>query len=158
MTAPVYRRNAGIVVCNKKHQVLVCNRIDIKDAWQFPQGGIEKGETVEQAARRELREETSLADVKHIVSLEKPARYTFPPEVSASLRKRGINNAGQDVYWSLFLFEGSDSEINLKTAEPEFISFKWVDLQTAYDLCVGFKKPVYAMAVKEFAQLIKECE
>ena len=74
---PWYRRNAGIVVFNPEHRVLVCQRADIQTAWQFPQGGIEKGESVKEAALRELREETSLTNVKHIISLATPARYNF---------------------------------------------------------------------------------
>lgn len=150
-----YRRNAGIVVFNPNHKVLVCQRADIKDSWQFPQGGIEQGETVKQAAARELREETSLTNVKHIISLETPARYTFPPQVIASMQKRGFTNVGQDMFWSLFLFEGDDSEINLQTQEPEFKNFKWVSMQEAYDLCVDFKKPAYRVAVTEFLPYIE---
>ncbi len=150
-----YRRNAGIVVFNPNHKVLVCQRADIKDSWQFPQGGIEQGETVKQAAARELREETSLTNVKHIISLETPARYTFPPQVISSMQKRGFTNVGQDMFWSLFLFEGDDSEINLQTQEPEFKNFKWVSMQEAYDLCVDFKKPAYRVAVTEFLPYIE---
>ena len=152
---PWYRRNAGIVVCNTNHKVLVCQRADMKNSWQFPQGGIEQGESVKQAAVRELKEETSLANVKHIMSLDTPARYTFPPQVIASMQKRGFTNAGQDIFWSLFLFDGDDSEINLQTAEPEFKDFKWVSLQEAYDLCVDFKKPAYEKAVREFLPFVE---
>lgn len=150
-----YRRNAGIVVFNPQHKVLVCQRIDMANSWQFPQGGIEQGETVKEAAIRELGEETSLKNVKHIISLENPARYTFPPHVIASMQKRGFTNAGQDIFWSLFLFEGNDCEINLQTAEPEFKSFRWVSLQEAYELCVDFKKPAYQVAVEKFLPYIE---
>ena len=151
-----YRRNAGIVVCNRQGLVLLCQRIDMEDSWQFPQGGIEGGESVKEAAIRELREETSLINVKHVISLCTPARYTFPPHVLASMQKRGFTNAGQDIFWSLFLFEGDDAQINLQTPEPEFKSFKWVKLQEAFDLCVDFKKPAYAVALQEFSQLVED--
>lgn len=151
-----YRRNAGIVVCNRQKLVLLCQRIDMKNSWQFPQGGIEEGESVKEAAIRELREETSISNVKHITSLSEPARYTFPPQVLVSMQKRGFTNAGQDIFWSLFFFEGDDSQINLQTPEPEFKSFKWVKLQEAFDLCVDFKKPAYAVALQKFSQLIED--
>lgn len=151
-----YRRNAGIVVFNRKHQVLLCQRADIPTSWQFPQGGIEKGESVKEAALRELQEETSITTVRHIVSLETPARYTFPPQVITSMQKRGFTNIGQDIFWSLFLFEGNDEEINLQTAEPEFINFRWGSLQEAFDLCVDFKKTAYAVALREFGKFLKD--
>lgn len=153
---PWYRRNAGIVVFNPEHKVLICQRADIKSAWQFPQGGIEKGESVKEAALRELREETSLTNVEHIVSLETPARYTFPPRVVEAMQKQGRTNAGQDIFWSLLLFKGSDDEINLQTAEQEFINYKWVTLQEAYDLCVDFKKPAYQVALHEFSKYLEK--
>lgn len=153
---PWYRRNAGIVVFNSEHKVLVCQRADIKSAWQFPQGGIEKDESVRQAALRELKEETSLINVEHIVSLSTPARYTFSPEVMDSMRRRGFTNAGQDIFWSLFLFKGNDNEINLQTDVQEFINFKWVTLQEAYNLCVDFKKPAYLVALREFSEYVEK--
>lgn len=149
-----YRRNAGIVVFNREKKVLLCRRNDIADSWQFPQGGIENGETAQQAALRELREETSLTGVIPVKTLDFPARYTFPEEVRAALQQRGISNAGQDMYWSLFYFNGKDKEINLQTAEPEFSEFRWGTMEEAYALIVDFKKPAYAVAVKEFAPLI----
>lgn len=150
-----YRPNAGIVVYNRDHKVLVCERLDIPGSWQFPQGGIEEGETIAQAALRELQEETSLISVAHVISLTKPARYTFPPQIISSMKKRGFNNAGQDIYWSLFLLKGNDDEINLNTKEPEFKNYRWVNIEEAYDLCVDFKKTAYRIAIEEFSKYIK---
>jgi len=154
--AEYYRLNAGIVVFNKARRVLLCKRNDVKDSWQFPQGGIDEGETPKEAAFRELREETSLTDVTWVTTLTEPARYRFTPEIIASMQKRGYHNVGQDMYWSLFYFDGSDDKINLDTENPEFDEFCWTTLEEAYNLVVDFKKPAYHMAVNKFTKLIEQ--
>lgn len=151
-----FRRNAGIVVFRADKKVLLCQRSDMEDSWQFPQGGIEEGETPEQAAARELREETSLQGLKRVATLTEAARYRFPPAVIASMQKRGFNNAGQDMYWSLFYFDGTDAAINLNTETPEFKAFKWTSLEEAVELAVDFKKPAYQKMYQAFKKLIAE--
>ncbi len=151
-----FRRNAGIVVFRADKKVLLCQRNDMVDSWQFPQGGIESGETPEQAAARELEEETSLKGLKRIETLTEAARYRFPPAVIASMHKRGFDNAGQDMYLSLFYFDGKDSDINLQTAEPEFKAFKWGTLEEAVKLAVEFKKPAYEKMYQVFKPLIEQ--
>lgn len=151
-----YRRNAGIVVFNRQRRILLCKRNDIADAWQFPQGGIESGETVAQAALRELKEETSLTDVQLIKSLDKPARYTFPPQVIESMKRRGFTNIGQDIYWSLVFFGGDDAKINLQTAEAEFDEYSWETMEEACKRIVDFKKAAYEVARAEFDDIIRQ--
>ncbi len=151
----LYRRNAGVVVFNHRGQVLLCKRNDVADSWQFPQGGIEDGETVAEAALRELQEETSLHNVVLVKSLATPARYTFPPQIIAAMKKRGFSNIGQDIYWSLVYFYGDDAEINLQTAEPEFCAYQWSDFASACRLIVDFKKEAYATARAVFEPLIE---
>lgn len=152
--ADIYRRNAGIVVFNRKRQVLLCKRNDVADSWQFPQGGIEEGETVAQAALRELKEETSLTNVTLVKSLDIPARYTFPPHIIKSMQRRGFKNIGQDIYWSLVFFGGDDAKINLQTAEPEFSEYRWGTLDEACRLIIPFKKTAYEAAKTAFEPLI----
>ncbi len=151
-----FRKNAGIVVFRADKKVLICQRSDMQNSWQFPQGGIEDGETPEQAAERELQEETSISGLKRIITLNEPARYHFPPEVITSMQKRGFNNAGQDMYWSLFYFDGMDAEINLATETPEFKAFKWSSLEEAVALAVEFKKPAYEKMYQAFRPIIEK--
>ena len=150
----MYRRNAGIVVFNRRKQVLICKRNDVADSWQFPQGGIEDGETPSAAALRELAEETSLTNVKLVHTLSTPVRYDFPPQILHSMQKRGFKNVGQEMYWSLCYFAGSDTEINLNTSGAEFSEYRWTTLQEAYNLIVDFKKPAYLVVLNQFQPLL----
>jgi putative (di)nucleoside polyphosphate hydrolase len=151
-----YRLNAGVVVFNRQRKVLLCRRSDEKDAWQFPQGGIEPRETPAQAALRELKEETSIENVKLVKTLTESVKYRFPPDVLAYTQSLGWKHVGQDMFLSLVFFEGNDSEINLNTEGHEFNAYRWGTLQEAYDLIVDFKKPVYAVALREFEPLIEQ--
>lgn len=154
-----YRSNAGIVVFRSDGKVLLCERNDCDDSgknWQFPQGGIDKGETPLQAALRELREETSVTSVEYAGVLSEPVRYDFPDEVKQKNAARGIFNDGQEQFWHLFYFTGQDSEINLQTAEPEFKAYQWVDLPVALEHVVAFKREVYEQVVQGFVPLIKQ--
>jgi putative (di)nucleoside polyphosphate hydrolase len=150
------RPNAGIVVFNNNGKVLLCRRSDTAEAWQFPQGGIEKGETPAEAARRELKEETSLQNVILVQTLTTPIPYYFPPEILAKTRTRGWQYIGQEMYWSLFYFSGDEAEINLNTIDREFSAYQWGTLEQAYDLIIDFKKPAYAPMIETFKKSIAE--
>ena len=152
-----YRPCAGIVVFNAAKKVLLCARRDKRlMAWQFPQGGIEPDETPTEAALRELYEETSIHSVKILKTLETPLRYTFPPEVQKARLELGIENIGQEMFWSLAYFEGQESEINLETKEPEFKAWKWANFAEATQKIVRFKRKVYAEVEKQFSPLIEK--
>lgn len=146
-----YRKNVGIVVCNRHKLVLWCERKDLPGQWQFPQGGIDDGETVLEAARRELREETSVISAEPLAVIEKPLVYDFPAEIAERFKKRG-----QVMNWVLFRFCGEDGEINLNTSEPEFINWKWVDIDQTPDKVVQFKKEVYQKMAAEFKPYLQE--
>lgn len=152
----LYRRNAGIVVFNSRKEVLLCRRNDVAKAWQFPQGGIEAGETPQQAALRELKEETSITSVEWVTTLAAPIRYDFPPEVRRKMLAQGIAHAGQEMYWTLVYFRGDDEEIRLDTPEPEFSSYRWGSLEEACTEIVDFKKAAYAYAAAAFKPLIEQ--
>ena len=144
-----YRQCASAIVFNQKGLILLGNRIDTTDdAWQFSQGGIEQGETPVVAAKRELFEEMSVTSVTPIYSNSKPFRYEFPDDVKSAFRKKGIMTSGQDIYFSLFYFNGKDDEINIHTQNPEFKAYRWDTLDFAVQNIVDFKKGAYSHAAK----------
>lgn len=152
-----YRRCAGIIVFNRDKKVLICARKDQSSLrWQFPQGGINEGESVLEAALRELEEETSIRSVKPVYTQDGFFRYHFPDFVKKKLHSKGIESKGQDMHWSLLYFEGDDSEINLATSEPEFKAWRWADIDEALDKIVFFKKGVYAKAIKLLKPIMEE--
>lgn len=152
-----YRPCAGSIVFNSAGKVLLCSRIDIPgEHWQFPQGGIESGETPEIAAKRELFEETSIISVVLVSTDDKPHRYTFPTEIQQRFQQKGISTIGQDIYFSLFFFNGKDTEINLNTEHPEFDKYLWSDLEFAVQNIVSFKKSVYQALSVRFGPKIQQ--
>ena len=152
-----YRACAGFMLANRVGQVFVAQRIDSKNlgAWQMPQGGIDPGENHEEAALRELEEETGIG--AHLVDvigrMPYPLRYDLPEELIGKLW--GGNYRGQEQHWFLGRFKGEDADINLEAHDPpEFFEWKWVVPEELPDLIVPFKRDVYRALVKEFAALI----
>ena len=151
-----YRECATIVLFNDEGKVLLCARADESDfAWQFPQGGIEKGENPENAALRELQEETSVTSAQIIFSLNEPLCYDFPQSVREFLASKGRHFIGQCMYWFLAHFTGDDSEINLATEQPEFKAYKWADISEAPKAIIDFKRATYLKACHAFEPYIK---
>ena len=136
------RNGVGIVVLNKKNQIFLAKRIDNpKNFWQMPQGGIDHGEEFFEAAIRELEEETSIKNVKLIKELDGTITYELPDRLLGLIWKGKYR--GQKQKWFLMRFVGIDNEINIKTKHPEFLEWKWVDLDKITDLVVDFKLHVY---------------
>ena len=156
MTAD-YRKNAGIVVFNKDKKVLLCQRVDLKGQWQFPQGGINDGEDLGKAAKRELFEETGLTSVTLVMTLKEPIRYDYPLQIREKLQKRGYNDLGQEQFWSLFYFFGTEEEIVFDghKEEIEFRSFEWVDLEEAVRRVVSWKQEAYKKMADIFSPAIE---
>ena len=136
------RSGVGIVVLNKENKVFVAKRIDNpKNFWQMPQGGVDKGEDFLKAAYRELEEETSIKNVELIKELDGTITYELPDRLLGLIWKGKYR--GQKQKWFLMRFVGIDNEINIKTKHPEFLEWKWVDLDKITDLVVDFKLHVY---------------
>ena len=136
------RSGVGIVVLNKEHKVFVAKRIDNpKNFWQMPQGGVDEGEDFLKAAYRELEEETSIKNVELVKELDGTITYELPDRLLGLIWKGKYR--GQKQKWFLMRFVGSDSEINIKTKHPEFLEWKWVELDKITDLVVDFKLHVY---------------
>ena len=132
------RSGVGIVVLNKENKVFVAKRIDNpKNFWQMPQGGVDEGEDFLKAAYRELEEETSIKNVELIKELDGTITYELPDRLLGLIWKGKYR--GQKQKWFLMRFVGSDSEINIKTKHPEFLEWKWVELDKITDLVVDFK-------------------
>lgn len=152
-----FRPCAGAIVFNDEGKVLLGNRIDVEVAsWQFPQGGIESKEKPEEAAQRELLEETSVTSVKLISVSSRPLRYVFPKTIKDNFLRRGILSDGQDIYFALFHFVGKDDEISAQTACPEFRELRWCTLDFALENIVDFKKDVYKSIITQVRPIIKQ--
>lgn len=151
-----YRNCAGIVLFNDEGKVLMCARADKKGRqWQFPQGGIEENEKPEDAALRELEEETSVKSAEIIMALNDPIAYTFPKKIKDGLAAKGKTHIGQKMYWFLIHFTGNDEEINVETQTPEFKEWEWTDISLAPRRIIFFKKGVYRKVCRIFAPYIE---
>tara|TARA_B110001452_G_C14927532_1_gene324352 strand:- start:70 stop:546 length:477 start_codon:yes stop_codon:yes gene_type:complete len=145
------RSGVGIVVLNKNGQVFVAKRIDNpKNFWQMPQGGVNQGEDFLTAAYRELEEETSIKNIKLISELDGTTSYELPDHLLGIIWKGKYK--GQNQKWFLMRYLGKDNEINIKTKNPEFLDWKWVELDQITEIVVDFKLHVY----KELKEKIKK--
>ena len=137
-----YRSGVGIVVLNRDNKVFVAKRIDNpKNFWQMPQGGVNKNEDYLSAAYRELEEETSIKSVELISELDGLITYDLPDHLLGIIWKGKYK--GQTQKWYLMRFTGNEEEINIKTKHPEFLEWKWVELDQITDLVVKFKLELY---------------
>ena len=145
------RSGVGIVVLNKENKVFVARRIDNpKNYWQMPQGGVDYDEDYLVAAYRELREETGIKNVELIKELDGFTTYKLPTNLLGIIWKGKYK--GQKQKWFVMRFLGNDNEINIKTKRPEFLDWKWIELDKITDLVVKFKLDVY----KEIKKKVKD--
>ena len=137
-----FRSGVGIALLNKNNKVFVAKRIDNpNDFWQMPQGGIDNGENNLDAAYRELKEETSIKSVQIIREVNKEITYLLPDSLLGIIWKGKFK--GQTQKWFIMRFLGDDNEINLKTKHPEFLDWKWIDIENITEKVVDFKLHVY---------------
>jgi putative (di)nucleoside polyphosphate hydrolase len=149
---PRYRRGVGIMLLNRANRVFVAQRIDFTgDAWQMPQGGIDKGESPREAAHRELKEEIGTDKAEFLAEAKTWLTYDFPPELRERFRRGRF--LGQQQKWFAMRFTGQDSDIDLETEHPEFKTWKWVAPSDLPRLIVPFKRQVYLDVLKEFREL-----
>ncbi len=146
-----YRSNAGIVLVNGDGRVFAGQRIDaLNDAWQMPQGGIDKGETPRDAALRELTEETGVTPDLVTIEAETDGwvTYDLPPELLHKLWKGRYR--GQQQKWFLMRFHGSDDQVNIALKHPEFSQWTWMEPDELMTRIVPFKQHVYAAVFDQF--------
>ena len=147
------RKGVGIVLLNKENKVFVAKRIDNpKNFWQMPQGGVDGDENYYEAALRELKEETSIESVKFIHEINEKLTYILPDHLIGIIWKGRFK--GQTQKWFIMRFIGNESEINIKTINPEFLDWKWVDLEDLPKIAVNFKLDVYKRLKQEVSKIL----
>ena len=147
------RKGVGIVVLNPENKVFVAKRIDNpKNFWQMPQGGVDKDENYYEAALRELKEETSIISVELIHEIDKKFTYILPDHLIGIIWKGKFK--GQTQKWFVMRFIGNESEININTKHPEFLDWKWIDLDDLPKITVNFKLNVYKNVKQEVKKIL----
>ena len=148
------RSGVGIIVLNEDNKIFVAKRIDNpKNFWQMPQGGIDEGEDYLSAAYRELKEETSITKVELIKELDGFITYLLPDHLLGVIWKGKYK--GQKQKWFIMKFTGEDKEINIQTKKPEFLEWKWIELETLTEVVVDFKLHVYKELKEKIRIFIK---
>ena len=147
------RNGVGIIVLDKDNKVFVAKRIDNpKNFWQMPQGGVDEGEDFLSAAFRELEEETSIKKVKLIKEIDVITTYLLPKHLLGIIWKGKYK--GQKQKWFLMRYLGNDNEININTKKPEFLDWKWIDIEQITDVVVDFKLEVYKKIQKKVKAIL----
>lgn len=148
-----YRPCVGLMLLNTDKHVFVGERIDSPGGWQMPQGGIDPGETPEQAAWRELHEEVGTNEATIVRTADKTLRYDLPAQRIPAFWNGQFR--GQEQTWIAMRFTGQDSDIILdRHHEPEFSRWQWVKPEDTIDLIVPFKRDLYRNVLQMFEDLL----
>jgi len=144
-----YRPNVAMIILSPKYpkekKIFIAQRNDIAGVWQFPQGGIDKGEEVQEALFRELEEEIGTRDVEIVAEYPEWISYDFPEKIAKKMKPY----AGQTQRYFLVKL-GKDAKIKLDTKHPEFDEYKFVDVKKVLKYTAHFKKPVYETVLDYF--------
>lgn len=150
-----YRPCVGIMLLNGQGQVFVGRRIDqTAEAWQMPQGGIDKGEAPRDAALRELKEEIGTDRAEILAESEDWLKYDLPPKLIGKVWRGRYR--GQTQKWFAMRFLGTEADIDIDTEHPEFQEWRWLAMDDLLEHIVPFKYDVYARVVAEFRHLSKQ--
>jgi len=142
------RIGVGIILLNHENKVFVGKRIDNpKNFWQMPQGGVNKNENFLQAAKRELEEETGIKSVELVKELNEWLGYDLPENLLGKVLEGKYR--GQKQKWFIMKFVGKDNEINVKTKNPEFLDWKWIEVSKLPSIAVSFKIDLYKKLKEE---------
>ena len=146
------RVGVGAIVINKENKIFVGKRKDHpNNNWQMPQGGVNDGENLLSALRRELEEETSIKSIKILKELDDWTEYELPNYLLGKIWKGKYR--GQKQKWYIFKFLGKNNEINIKTKNPEFLDWKWIEPSILPDVAVNFKVNLYKRLKEELNSL-----
>ena len=147
------RIGVGAIVLNRENKVFVGKRIDNPiDRWQMPQGGVNVNENYLKAMKRELEEETSIKSIEVLKEFDNWLEYELPKNLLGIIWKGKFR--GQKQKWFISRFIGNDDEININTMQPEFIQWKWLEINELTAVSVDFKKDVYKEILVELKKFI----